>query len=53
MSKNVVKDNIWSIVNSLYYIVSSILCSKFMSGSGNKQIISSMCVILVNSLNNM
>ena len=48
MSKKNVNDNIWSIVNSPYYIVSNVLCYKFMCGSGNKQIISSTCVVLMN-----
>ena len=48
MSKILFKDNIWSIDNSLCYIVSNVLCCKFMSGSGNKQIISSTCVVLMN-----
>ena len=48
MSKNFIKDNIWSIVDSLYYIVSNVLCCKFMIGSGNKQTMSSTCVVLMN-----
>ena len=48
VSKTFFNDNIWSIVNSPYYIMSNILCCKFMSGSGNKQTISSKCVVLTN-----
>ena len=45
VSKKKFKDNIWIIVNSLYYIVSNVLCCKFMCGSGNKHYFFHVCSI--------
>ena len=47
MNKKNIRDNIWSIIDGLYYIVSNVLCCIFVIGSGNKHIISSTCVVMI------
>ena len=42
-----INDNAWSIVNCFYYVVSYIFFGIFMIDSGNKLVIYSSCVVMM------
>ena len=46
-----INDNAWSIVNCFYYVVSYIFFGILMIDSGNKQVIYSSCVVLMDFKN--